>query len=104
MPADAEEARLLRRLVDNIPAMASYWDRDQRNVIANQAFVDYFGLTPAELHGRHLRDPLGEELYELNRADLDAVLRRTARLRAGVRGPRRADPAHADPRSRGRRR
>ena len=75
VPADAEEARLLRRLVDNIPAMASYWDRDQRNVIANQAFVDYFGLTPAELHGRHLRDLLGEELYELNRADLDAVLR-----------------------------
>ncbi len=75
VPADAHEARLLRQLVDNIPAIVSYWDRDLRNVIANRAFVDYFGLTPAEMAGRHLRDLLGEELYELNRADLEAVLR-----------------------------
>lgn len=75
VPADAEEARLLRRLVDNIPAMASYWDRDQRNVVANQAFVNYFGITPAEMHGRHLREVLGEELYNLNLADIEAVLR-----------------------------
>ena len=74
-PAAPEEARLLRQLVDNIPAMASYWDRDLRNVIANRAFVDYFGMTPDELRGRHLRELLGEELYELNRADLEAVLR-----------------------------
>ncbi len=71
----AEESRLLRRLVDSIPAMVSYWDRDLRNVVANQAYVEYFGLTPAEMRGRHLRDLLGEELYERNRADLDAVLR-----------------------------
>ena len=74
-PADTDEARLLRQLVDNIPAMVSYWDRDLRNVIANQAYVEYFGITPAEMRGRHIRDLLGEELYELNRADLEAVLR-----------------------------
>lgn len=55
--------------------MVSYWDRDQRNVIANQAFVNYFGLTPAEMRGRHLRDVLGEELYDLNLDDIEAVLR-----------------------------
>lgn len=74
-PAADEEARLLRRLVNNIPAIVSFWDRDQRNVIANQAFVNYFGITPVEMHGRHLRDVLGEELYNLNLADIEAVLR-----------------------------
>ncbi|HNA52419.1 MAG TPA: PAS domain S-box protein, partial [Mycobacterium sp.] len=74
-PAADEEARLLRRLVNNIPAIVSFWDRDQRNVIANQAFVNYFGITPAEMHGRHVREVLGEELYNLNLADIEAVLR-----------------------------
>ena len=73
-PAADEEARLLRRLVDNIPALVSFWDRDQRNVIANQAFVSYFGITPAEMHGRPLRDVIGEELYQLNLADVEAVM------------------------------
>lgn len=61
-----EESRRLRVLLDSLPALIGYWDSDLRNVIANAAYVDYFGLTPEQARGRHLRDVLGEAIYALN--------------------------------------
>jgi diguanylate cyclase (GGDEF)-like protein/PAS domain S-box-containing protein len=61
-----EEARRLRLLLDRLPAMIGYWDRGLRNVIANAAYIDYFGITPEEARGRHIRDVLGEAIYALN--------------------------------------
>lgn len=61
-----EEARRLRVLLDRLPAMIGYWDRDLRNVIANAVYAEYFGITTEEARGRHIRDVLGEEVYELN--------------------------------------
>ena len=69
-----EETRSLRRLIDHLPALIGYWDREQRNVIANAAFSDYFGLTPAEAKGRHLSDVLGESVYALNLPYIEGVL------------------------------
>jgi diguanylate cyclase (GGDEF)-like protein/PAS domain S-box-containing protein len=68
------DARRLRLLIDNIPAIVSYWDRELCNVFANQAFIEFFGKTPAEIHGRHLSDVLGENLYELSGAHIEGVL------------------------------
>ncbi|MGO9382448.1 MAG: diguanylate cyclase domain-containing protein [Mycobacterium sp.] len=68
------DARRLRLLIDNIPAIVSYWDRELCNVVVNQAFIEFFGKTPAEIHGRHLREVLGESLYELSRAHIEGVL------------------------------
>lgn len=61
-----EETRRLRVLLDSLPALIGYWDRDLRNVMANAAYVDYFGVTPEQAKGRHLREILGEAVYELN--------------------------------------
>ncbi|MGJ6124106.1 PAS domain S-box protein [Mycolicibacterium sp. Y3] len=61
-----EETRRLRLLLDRLPALIGYWDRDLRNVFANAAYVDYFGVTPEEARGRHIREILGEAVYTLN--------------------------------------
>ena len=61
-----EESRRLRTLLDRLPALIGYWDRNLRNVIANAAYVDYFGVTPEEARGRHIRDVLGDAVYALN--------------------------------------
>ncbi len=61
-----EEARRLRLLLDRLPALIGYWDRELRNVLANNAYVEYFGITPEEARGRHIRDVLGEDVYALN--------------------------------------
>lgn len=61
-----EESGRLQILLDRLPALIGYWDRDLRNVIANRAYVDYFGFTPDEARGRHIREVLGEAVYALN--------------------------------------
>ena len=71
---EADDARLRRIALDRLPAMISYWDRDLHNVIANEAFVEWFGLTPGELRGMHLGDLLGEELFAMNKQYVDGVL------------------------------
>ena len=73
-PADGEETRRLRLLIDRLPALIAYWDADQRNVIANDAHTEFFGKTPAEIRGCHLREVLGERLYELTRPYVEGVL------------------------------
>lgn len=70
----AEELRRLRLLIDRLPAIIGYWDRDLRNVIANDTYVLYFGLRPDEIRGRHMRDVIGDELFTTVRPYVDGVL------------------------------
>ena len=70
----ADGTRRLRLLIDRLPALIAYWDADRHNVIANDAHTEFFGMTPAEIRGRHLRDVLGEPLYEVTRPYVDGVL------------------------------
>ena len=73
-PDGGEETRRLRLLIDRLPALIAYWDADLHNVIANEAHREYFGLGPAEIRGRHLRDLLGAESYELTRPYVEGAL------------------------------
>jgi diguanylate cyclase (GGDEF)-like protein/PAS domain S-box-containing protein len=69
-----EDPHRLRRLIDHVPAMVSYWDRQLCNVVANEAFIEFFGKTPVEIRGHYLREVLGEKLYGLSRAHIEGVL------------------------------
>lgn len=81
-----ESARLqrtqrdIRAILDNLPAMIGYWDVDLRNRMGNQAYVEWFGFTPQEMYGRHIREILGERLFELNQPYMTAALRGEAQL------------------------
>lgn len=68
------ELERLRRLLDGVPAMLGYWDRNLNNVVANHRYLDYFGLTVQQIRGMHLSELLGEELFELNRPFIEGVL------------------------------
>lgn len=72
---DANSASaILRRVIDNVPALIGYWDSDLRNIVANEAYVDYFGLSPDQVRGMHIRDVLGPEVYEMNRVYIEGAL------------------------------
>ncbi|MET0837384.1 MAG: PAS domain-containing protein, partial [Marmoricola sp.] len=71
-PAAAD--RRLRVLFDRLPALIGYWDRDLRNVIANEAYVEWFGLGPAELRGMHISEVVGETIYAQNLPYMEAAL------------------------------
>lgn len=53
-------------MLDALPALVSYWDRRLRNQMANAAHLEFFGKSPEAIRGVHLREVIGEELYERN--------------------------------------
>ena len=72
--AVAAESRLLHTLFDRLPAMIAYWDQDLRNVVANDAYVEWFGFSPEQMRGIHIREVLGERVYAMNLPYLQAAL------------------------------
>lgn len=63
MLASAEQLAL--NVVNQIPAMVAYWDKRQICLFSNEAYRDWFGRSPEEMKGMHMRELLGP-LYELN--------------------------------------
>lgn len=64
----------IRAVLDALPAMVGYWDKDLRNRMANEVYVEFFGKTPDEVRGLHIRELLGPDLYEKNRPFIEAAL------------------------------
>lgn len=74
--SELEAARRdLRTVLDAIPSMIGYWDRDLVNRFANRAYSDWLGLPLSEIVGKPMQDLLDAKLYELNRPHVEAVLR-----------------------------
>ena len=63
-----------RAVLDTLPAVIGYYGVDLRNRLANRAYVEFFGLTPDEIHGRHISEVLGPQLYGLNRPHIEGAL------------------------------
>jgi PAS domain S-box-containing protein len=69
----------LRLILDSMPAMISYWDKDLVNVFTNRANEAWYGADPGTLPGQQLRALLGEELFALDLPHIEAALRGEAR-------------------------
>ncbi|MGQ0799082.1 MAG: PAS domain-containing protein [Pseudomarimonas sp.] len=67
--------RRLRLVTDNLPALVAYIDHDQRYRFANAAIGRTFGVDPASMIGRSMREVRGEAVYALLAEHVDAVLR-----------------------------
>lgn len=67
--------RDMQNIMDAIPSMIGYWDKQLTNRFANKAYKDWFGREASELSGLHIRELLGEELFRKNLPYLEAVLR-----------------------------
>ncbi len=71
---DRRDVRLLRTLLDQLPALVAYWDADCRNVVANHAYVEWFGFDPEQMRGIHISEVLGPEVYAKNLPFITAAL------------------------------
>ncbi|MBK7674407.1 MAG: PAS domain S-box protein [Candidatus Accumulibacter sp.] len=65
----------LTAVLNSVSSMIGYWDRNLRNRFANHAYRDWFGVDPATMPGKHIREVIGEERYRLNLPYIEAVLR-----------------------------
>ena len=66
----------LRTITDNVPAMISYVDADERFRFANKAYDSWVGRPAVTLLGQTLREAAGEEVYAEIRPYIEAVLKR----------------------------
>ena len=71
---EATSTPYAQRLVDHLPSMLAYWDRDLRCRFANRAYETWFGADPERMVGMHIRDLLGPALFALNEPYLKAAL------------------------------
>ena len=67
--------RVLRTVLDAVPSMIGYWDKQLINRVANHAYHQWFGVAPDSMPGMAMIDLLGEERFAANRPHIDAVLR-----------------------------
>ncbi len=65
---------LLRRIIDQVPGMISYWDAQQRCRFANADYERWFGIKPADLIGKTLAELLGP-IYAMNLPHIEGALR-----------------------------
>jgi two-component system sensor histidine kinase DevS len=64
----------LAGVLDRLPVLVAYWDHEARNRFATEAHLDWFGIEPQELYGKHIRELLGPELYEESRSFIERAL------------------------------
>ncbi|MFZ6798365.1 response regulator [Undibacterium sp. Di24W] len=65
----------LQMIVNNVPAMIGFWDLDLKNRFANSTYLDYFGWKPEDMLGVHMREIVGDTVYEKNLPHMQAALR-----------------------------
>jgi PAS domain S-box-containing protein len=65
----------IQTLLNALPAMVGYWDSDLLNRMANDAYNEFFGRSPEEMRGKHIRELLGPELYAKNLPYIEGALR-----------------------------
>jgi PAS domain S-box-containing protein len=63
-----------REVLDNIPALVGFIDRDLRVRSVNQAVCDYYGLPRTQIIGRMVPEIVGPELYARVRPGIEATL------------------------------
>ncbi len=61
-------------MLDALPALVGYWDSELRNRMVNAASIEFFGKSPQEISGTHIRDLLDEELYAENLPYIEGAL------------------------------
>ena len=64
----------LTLVLDAVPTLVGYTDRDVRSRFANKAYADAFGRKREDLDGLHMRDVVGDEVYDLNAPFVEAAL------------------------------
>ena len=64
----------LRIVADGLPARIVYIDRDLRMGFSNQRYRARYGLADEDITGRHLREVIGDDIYESVRLHVDSVL------------------------------
>lgn len=71
--AEKIRAEGFRRILDNVPACISYWNKRGLCCFANKAHFDLFGIIPEAIEGKALDTVFGKDYYEARAPYLKGV-------------------------------
>jgi PAS domain S-box-containing protein len=71
-PSDTAEG--IQAMLNALPALVGYWDSELCNRMANDAYIEFFGKSPEEMRGTHIRELLGPEIYEQSLPYIEGAL------------------------------
>ena len=69
-----ESEERLRLVANNVPALISYVDREQRYRFSNRTYDDWFGIAHEAMQGRTVAEVFGEEAYGRMRQSIERCL------------------------------
>ncbi|WP_341911601.1 ATP-binding protein [Polaromonas sp. YR568] len=64
----------LRDITDTLPALLAYVDAEQRFRFHNRAYEEALGLPSEQIEGKHLREVLGEKIYQATIPQIEQVM------------------------------
>ena len=64
----------LRQITDTLPALIAYVDCEQRFRFHNRSYEEVFGLTYEQINGKHMRDVMGDDFYQVVKSRVEEVL------------------------------
>ena len=74
-PEPFRPARSLEQIVDSLPELIAYWDKNLICRYANRAYQHWFGHPAQTIVGIRMRDLLGGSLFDSNKAVIEGILR-----------------------------
>ena len=69
-----ESEERLRLVANNVPALISYVDREQRYRFSNRTYDDWFGIAHERMQGRTVAEVFGDEAYARMRPDIERCI------------------------------
>ncbi|MDO9182625.1 MAG: ATP-binding protein [Bacteriovorax sp.] len=69
-----ENENSLKRILDIIPCMVGYWDKDLKNKYSNALYLNFFNKSEKEIYNKHIKDVIGDDLYEKNLVYIEGAL------------------------------
>ncbi|HKU46334.1 MAG TPA: diguanylate cyclase, partial [Burkholderiales bacterium] len=69
-----ESEERMRLVANNVPALISYVDREQRYRFSNRTYDDWFGIEHERMLGRTVAEVFGEEAYGAMRPDIERCM------------------------------
>ncbi len=69
-----DSEQFLRTITDNIPAMVSYLDHEERYRYHNKIMLDWMAVEEGDVYGHTLREVIGEEAYAVTGPYIKRVL------------------------------
>src|SRR5687768_10853169 len=69
-----QSAERMRLVANNVPALISYVDREQRYRFSNRTYDAWFGIAHEEMIGRTVAEVFGEDAYARMRQDIERCI------------------------------